>query len=304
MRLTLEALIVLDTIDRKGSFAAAADELHRVPSAITYTVRKLEQDLSVKLFDRSGHRARLTPAGEKLLDDGRHLLKAAWELECATKRIATGWEVTLSITVDSIIPLERLYPTIEEFYQKDCGTQLRFSRETLEGSWNALMAGQTDLIIGITGDMPSVGGYSYKQLGRVEFSFVVAPQHPLAHYQEPLSEQDIEKYRTIYATDYTRHIYSSPHATVLLNGHDVFTVPDLASKREAQLRGLGVGYLPQCLIQDDLNQGRLIAKTVAGPDGHSRAFIAWRTQQKGKALQWFLKRLQKPELFTGIIVPD
>jgi DNA-binding transcriptional LysR family regulator len=133
---------------------------------------------------------------------------------------------------------------------------------------------------------------------------VVAPQHPLAQYQEPLSEQDIEKYRTIHTPDYNRHSYSSSPAAVLLNGHDVFTVPDLISKREAQLRGLGVGYLPHCLIRDDLAQGRLIAKTVAGSSSHLRAFIAWKTQQKGKAFQWFLKRLQKPELFADIVVPD
>jgi hypothetical protein len=56
-KLSLDALLVLDAIARKGSFAAAAEELHRVPSAITYTVQKLEQDLDVQLFDRSGHRA-------------------------------------------------------------------------------------------------------------------------------------------------------------------------------------------------------------------------------------------------------
>jgi len=61
-KLSLDALLVLDAIARKGSFAAAAEELHRVPSAITYTVQKLEQDLDVQLFDRSGHRARLTRA--------------------------------------------------------------------------------------------------------------------------------------------------------------------------------------------------------------------------------------------------
>ncbi|MGH8601011.1 MAG: LysR family transcriptional regulator, partial [Burkholderiales bacterium] len=97
MRLSLDALLVLDAIDRKGSFATAADELHRVPSAITYAVQKLEQDLDVVLFNRSGHRAQLTPAGRELLDSGRHLLRAAEELECRVKRVATGWETELRI---------------------------------------------------------------------------------------------------------------------------------------------------------------------------------------------------------------
>jgi DNA-binding transcriptional LysR family regulator len=66
VRLTLDALEVLDAIARKGSFAGAAEALHRVPSAITYTAQKLEEDLGVSLFDRSGHRAVLTEAGKEL----------------------------------------------------------------------------------------------------------------------------------------------------------------------------------------------------------------------------------------------
>src|SRR5258706_6976771 len=82
MKLSLEALQVLDAIDRKGSFAAAADDLHRVPSAITYSVRQLEEGLGVGLFDRTGHRAVLTDAGRELLTEGRRLLQAAADLVC------------------------------------------------------------------------------------------------------------------------------------------------------------------------------------------------------------------------------
>ena len=79
-KLSLEALQVLDAIDRKGSFAAAAEDLHRVPSAVTYSVRQLEQSLGIELFDRRGHRAVLTDAGTELLSHGRELLKAAADL--------------------------------------------------------------------------------------------------------------------------------------------------------------------------------------------------------------------------------
>ena len=64
--ITLDLLKVLDAIDQRGSFAAAAQALHKVPSALTYTIQKVEQDLGLKLFDRSGHRAKLTAAGNLL----------------------------------------------------------------------------------------------------------------------------------------------------------------------------------------------------------------------------------------------
>ena len=133
MKLTLDALLVLDAIDRKGSFAAAAKELYRVPSAITYTIRKLEQDLDAPLFDRSGHKAELTPAGEKLLEDGRSLLRAASELEAAVKRTATGWESELRIALSDILPHGDLLSLVNKFYQENYGTQIRISREVLPG---------------------------------------------------------------------------------------------------------------------------------------------------------------------------
>ena len=78
--LSLDALEVLDAIERKGSFAAAANALYRVPSAITYSVQKLEEDLGVVLFRREGRRSILTPAGTVLLEQGRELLAAAERL--------------------------------------------------------------------------------------------------------------------------------------------------------------------------------------------------------------------------------
>ena len=66
---------MMDAIARTGSFAAAARELGKVPSALTYNVRQLEDALDVLLFDRSSRQAQLTAAGEELLDEGRRLLE-------------------------------------------------------------------------------------------------------------------------------------------------------------------------------------------------------------------------------------
>ena len=121
MNLTLESLRILDEIDRRGSFAAAAAALDRVPSALTYTVRKLEDDLDVLLFDRRGHRAQLTSAGEELLSQGRHLLQAAEALEQRVKRTAAGWEAELRIVVDSVIPFQRLLPLLDDFGRGTAG---------------------------------------------------------------------------------------------------------------------------------------------------------------------------------------
>src|SRR5476649_2197336 len=134
MRLSLEALQVLDAIDRKGSFASAAEDLHRVPSAITYSVRQLEDGLGVELFDRTGHRAVLTDAGRELLGEGRRLLQAAADLECRVQQVAKGWESELRLAVDTLIGLDAVFALAQEFYEKQSGTRLRIMQEVLGGT--------------------------------------------------------------------------------------------------------------------------------------------------------------------------
>ena len=63
LALTPDALVMMDTIARCGSFAAAARELGKVPSALTYSVRQLEDALDVLLFDRRSRQAEFTAAG-------------------------------------------------------------------------------------------------------------------------------------------------------------------------------------------------------------------------------------------------
>ncbi len=104
--LTLEALRVMDAIDRRGSFAAAADELGRVPSALSYTMQKLEEELDVVLFDRSGHRTKFTNVGRMLLERGRVLLEAADKLTTDAEALARGWETHLTLVTEALVPTD------------------------------------------------------------------------------------------------------------------------------------------------------------------------------------------------------
>ena len=88
--LTPDALVMMDTIARAGSVAAAARELGKVPSALTYSVRQLEDALDVLLFDRKSGQAMLTAAGDELLREGRRLLAEMDAVANRVRRVATG----------------------------------------------------------------------------------------------------------------------------------------------------------------------------------------------------------------------
>ena len=63
------------------------------------------------------------------------------------------------------------------------------------------MSGRADMVIGAPGDAPPEGLLAVEPMGRFEFVFVVAPDHPLAALDEPLSAQDILQHRAVSTAD-------------------------------------------------------------------------------------------------------
>lgn len=289
MTISLEGLQLLDAIEVRGSFAAAAEALFRVPSAVTHAVRKLEANLGVALFVREGRRAVMTPAGRTLLDEGRHLLAAAGQLERRVRRIATGWESELTIAVDAVIDIRALLPLVAELAHISEGTRLRFTCEVLGGGWDALWTGRADLAVGIPGEPPPGGGWATRPFGSVEFVFAVAYDHPLAAAREPLHDADLVGHRVVVLPDTSRELLA--RTAGLAASADALTVPDAATKTAAIVAGIGVGHLPRRIAEAEAAAGRLVVKRLAGGIPPSVRYLAWRAGRGGRALDWFVDRL-------------
>ena len=293
--LTPEALRMVDTVHRTGSMAGAARELGLVPSALTYRVRRLEETLDVLLFDRSARQARLTEAGHELLREGQRLLLELEAMAHRVKRVATGWESQLTLSVDGVVSRTTVMELCEAFYAMKPPTHLKIREEALSGTLEALTSGQADLALGVILETPAAPGYHSLLLGAVEFIFVVAPHHPLARMPEPLSDAVLRQHRVVAVADSVQR--GSAMSVGLLGGQEVFTVPNMASKLEAQLRGLGSGFLPTYLVRPYIDNGRLVARQVDRPQRLARISAVWRQQaglRPGRALQWWLNQLNKP----------
>jgi DNA-binding transcriptional LysR family regulator len=293
--LSADNLGLLEAVARLGSMAAAARELGLVPSALTYRVRQIEEALDVLLFDRSARRARLTPAGAELLRSGQYLLGELDAVAQRVKRVATGWEPEFTVAADAIVARSTLFELFESFYAEGGPTRLRLRAETLSGTLEALLSGQADLALGVSGDVaqPDIRTAS---LGTIAFVFAVSPHHPLASVDHPLSDEERFPYRAVAVADSTQRGRGRTHN--LAPGQDVLTVPTMQHKLEAQLRGLGAGFLPRPLAQPFIDAGRLVVKPVQGPDRDILLAYAWR-QPRGpleqrRALAWWLERLQHP----------
>ncbi|MFI8717766.1 LysR family transcriptional regulator [Stenotrophomonas sp. NPDC077464] len=297
LKLSLDALQILDAIDRRGSFAAAGKELHKVPSTISYTVSKLEQDLGVQLFDRVGPRAELTEAGVALLEEGRHLLRAARELEMRVRRVASGWEAELTVALDSMFQPALLAEDVRAFSQVAEQTRVRLISEALSGTWEALLDRRADLLVGAAGEGPSGGGYVVEPLGVVRFVFAVAPGHPLAAGSAPLTREELAAHCAIAVADSARRLL--PRTVGLLMGQETVTVPDMLSKFRLQCAGLGFGFLPELYVQAAVAQGTLVVRQVEEPKPDETFWLAWRTGEEGAALRWWRERMRAPGRMQG-----
>ncbi|RUS67599.1 HTH-type transcriptional regulator YhaJ [Saezia sanguinis] len=320
-----QAIALVDLIARSGSFAAAARELGKVPSSLTYTIRQLEENLDVLLFDRSSRQAKLTAAGEELLREGLRVLEDLDAVANRIRRIATGWESVLTIAVDSIINLPTMLDLVEAFYalhiknlpaqsgqqhpsspkphRNSPPTRIRLRAEVLSGSWEALASGQADLILAIE-DEHLYRTFCTQSIGQVPMVYCVAAHHPLAKVPAPLSNSQLAKHRVIAIADTAR--VNTPMTLGIQPGQDVLTVPSLTVKLHAQLRGLGGGYLPQTIAEPFIEQGLLITKATEYIMPAMKLVCAWRDGPQGNALKWWLNQLASPatcQALTKVALP-
>jgi DNA-binding transcriptional LysR family regulator len=300
--LTPETIGLIGSVHRTGSMAAAARELGVVPSALTYRIRQVEDALDVLLFDRSSRQARLTEAGKELLREGNRLLVELDAVANRVKRVATGWEPELTLAVDSVISRSTVMELCEAFFALNPPTRLRIREEALSGTLEALSSGQADLAIGVAIEPSANKSVQHKPLGSIQFIYAVAPHHPLAQAPEPVTDAMLMPHRAVAVADSVQR--GSGISVGLLRGQDIFTVPGMQEKLDAQLRGLGGGFLPAYLARPHVVTGRLVEKRMQRAERRIPMSYAWRRAtdgSEGRALQWWLKQLLNPKTRQALL---
>ena len=262
--LTPDALAMMDTIARTGSFAAAARELGKVPSALTYSVRQLEDALDVLLFDRSSRQAQLTAAGEELLDEGRRLLR---EMDAVANRVrarrhrlgdaARRSPSTTSISRTDAVRavrgvLRRSAPAGRRRHsaaRRPAATRLRLRTEVLAGTWEALVTGQADLAIGVGQPRLPPGGIECGRWARCDFVFVgrAAPSAGRGQRADRRRRADAPPRRrggrlgAAHGADDRQPAARPGRAD---------RAASMSAKIEALLRCLGCGFVPEPMARD------------------------------------------------------
>jgi len=279
---SIEALLVLDAIEHRGSYAAAAEQLNKVPSALSYIVQKLEEQLGVTIFIRQGRRAVLTPAGKHLLSEGRKVLSAINALSEHTQTIANGWEPKIRIACDSIVDVKPVFTGIQRFLAEHENIEIDLQEEVMNGTWEALIEDRVDLVIGAPEPVPSQKGIRAIKMNALEHVLVASCSHGLTHNKAPINTKQLSSYRSIVVHDSANS--EIPWSVNIIEGSRHFYVSTVTHKVEAIIAGIGIGYLPRYLAQAYINSGQLHEISLLEQRPAQDIFMAWKIANKGKGL--------------------
>ncbi|QGX39452.1 LysR family transcriptional regulator [Permianibacter aggregans] len=251
MSVDLESLKALDMVISEGSFAKAAERLHKAQSAVSYQIRKLEQALNLELLDRASYRAQLTPAGEAVLAEGRKLLANAGQLEALAHSFASGWEPSLMVIIDGILPLNPILLALKQMADARVPTRIQVKVEFLYGVQYRFEKDQADIML--VKDYEPHPLLKSEDLPTIECILCVAKDHPLAK-QVDISLSELQSHIELSVQDSSdrgddRHMFG---------GERVFRLSGFIAKKDALLMGLGFGWMPKFLIEDELASGELV----------------------------------------------
>lgn len=311
--ITLDQLRIFIAAADERSFSAAARRVGRAQSVISKTLANLEEQLGIKLFDRSCHYPVLTEQGRILLDKARIVVGDIDTFKAHGKSLAGGREPHLSIVVDAMFPMANLTETATDFLSEFGDVPLRLDVEPLEGIEQPVLDKQC--AFGIMGSLPLMPPeFTSERLFAIKMVLVVSSAHPLAHAQPPVPAAKLAEHLklTLVARGKPTALAVGPANQRQLALADfwnfsegrefdvrlprVWRLTDLGAKHAFLRAGLGWGSMPEDLVAPDIASGLLteIHADNEPPEGYViMMFAIYRSDTPpGPAGRWFIDRLR------------
>lgn len=272
-------------IAKHGNLSKAAEELGLTASAVSYAVKKIENHLGMPLLIRTTRNVELTEAGKYFYQKATAFINEFQSIERGLNNISSGIEYKVSICINTLLHtpyhtayllhlLKQIFPTC----------QFNISTEVYYGVWDALLNKNMDVAIGAPGILVEGGGIDYIEIGEIRWCFVVPANHPLADMPEPIPESVLRTFPNAFIADTAQNI--PKRVGWLLHGQEAIKVTDWETKKELQMRGTGIGFLPDTMVRAEIAAGKLVEKKIKNPRQPSSMLLAIKHDLKGEVSQW------------------
>jgi DNA-binding transcriptional LysR family regulator len=285
---TAEQWAVLSAVVELGSYAKAAEALHRSQPAVSYAIAHLQESLGVKLLEIQGRRAVLTAHGDTLLKRARSVLRELETVEKLAQVLKQGWEPRLRLVVDAAFPRARLLEIVSEAQARCADTQLQLEDAVLSGAEEAITEATADVVV-TTRVPPAVLG---TWLMDVTFTAVAHPAHALFKLDRELTAQDLEHHTQAVVRDSgTRH----PRDAGWLGSNARCTVTSVEASLALVRAGLAFAWLPDHVADAALKAGELRVLPLTA--GRTRALplylVLVKPELAGPAAQVVMESFQR-----------
>ena len=260
--MNLSELQVFLTVANEHSFSRAAARLHRTQPAVSQAVRRLEESLNERLFDRSSKGGQLTEAGKILLDYAKRLERLTHEAQGAMRELQDLRRGHVLIGANEAAA-HVLLPVIKQFREEHPQAQVEVSRQPARQIAEEVLSRTLDF--GVLTFSPRERGLVGLTLGEDELVMLVHPEHPLAKRRKVTMEEF--RRQTVIAhndpspaRERVLRLYEERHTPINIQ----IALPSLDGIKRAVEMGLGVALLPKRCALSELASGRLKAVTVPG----------------------------------------
>lgn len=192
--MTFEQLAIFVAVAEREHLTKAAAAINLTPSAVSASIRSLEQHYGVELFHRIGRRIELTDAGRIFLDEARKLLARSQSVELILSELGSLQRGSLNVFASQTIASYWLPPRLMEFHNRFPGIELQLTIGNTRTVADAVISGEAD--IGFVEGELDEPALAASIVAHDELVVVVGPSHPWAG-KKALDVEDIRSGRWV-----------------------------------------------------------------------------------------------------------
>ena len=292
------SIVVIKTILAEGSFQKAAQRLNCSQSTVTFQVRQLENELSVRLFERVGRRMVFTRAGKKILPHMDAILQSMQSITACNGRPGLSGELRVAVA-ESLLSY-KIHALLGKFVAQAPDVRIELHSLNCHDIRQGILSGQYDL-----GVYYDVGGHPHTldvtPLGRARGIIVASPalSPDLRDFDTPPQEKAVSLVINEPRSIYRERIetYLRARDILLRNTIELWSIESI---KKTVAANLGISFLPTFAVEQELAAGMLVELPAAMPDCTVQAIcVCHKNRECTPAMRLFKDLLETSDLFSA-----